>query len=300
MNLPRFSLLPLLFIGAFSTQPASALDLSALLKQNDVIWDAPGNASTDSMPLGNGDIGLNVWTEANGDVVFYIGKTDAWSENPVKTTGLAKVGKVRVSTTPALFSGTNSFSQTLHLYDGEMVIKGENGELRLWVDANAPVIHISTLSKLNSELKVSLDPYRTVVAPGITNAGTNNLSQFMQPTLEELKPDYHAEGLKDRLAWCHFNGTTNGLGKPTTPEVANWGFGALIQGKEMTASGTGTLTAPSGTNHEVSITVAAGKATSDKEWVEQVLHASSATLPESNEKQLQAHRDWWHAFWDRS
>ena len=27
-----------------------------------VVWSAPGGSSADSMPLGNGDIGLNVWT----------------------------------------------------------------------------------------------------------------------------------------------------------------------------------------------------------------------------------------------
>jgi alpha-L-fucosidase 2 len=92
----------------------------------------------------------------------------------------------------------------------------------------------------------------------------------------------------------------NGLGKPTTPEVVNWGFGALVQGREMTALGTGTLTSPSATNHEVAVTVASGKSGSDREWIEQVLHASSASCPASDEKQWQAHADWWHGFWDRS
>jgi len=32
------------------------------------------------MPLGNGDIGLNVWTEPGGDLLFYISKTDAWGD----------------------------------------------------------------------------------------------------------------------------------------------------------------------------------------------------------------------------
>ena len=33
------------------------------------------------MPLGNGDIGVNAWVEPSGDLLFYVGKTDAWSEN---------------------------------------------------------------------------------------------------------------------------------------------------------------------------------------------------------------------------
>jgi len=294
--------LPLLFLQSLLlTAHAGGLSVDQLrsaVSSNDVVWDQPGRSSADSMPIGNGDIGLNVWTETNGDIVFYIGKTDAWSENPVKTTGLAKVGKVRISTSPSLFTGTNHFEQALHLFDGQMVIKGEGGELRLWVDANAPVIHAEVKGSNPYVLTASLDPYRVPqpVNPGATNSG----DIFRSPGMEELKPDYHAEGLKDRLAWCHFNGTTNGLGKPTTPEVANWGFGALIQGRDLTVSGAGTLTSPSATQHEVAITVASGKAESDKAWIDQVLHASTAPFPAADEKQWQAHADWWHAFWDRS
>ncbi|MBO9610576.1 MAG: hypothetical protein J7639_31775 [Paenibacillaceae bacterium] len=46
-----------------------------------VAWFTPSKDSTGSMPVGNGDIGLNVWVEEDGDLLFYIGKTDAWNEN---------------------------------------------------------------------------------------------------------------------------------------------------------------------------------------------------------------------------
>ena len=289
-----------IILNSSNASGLSSTELAAAVSSNDVVWDEPGRSSVDSMPIGNGDIGLNIWTEQNGDVVFYIGKTDAWTENPNKTTGLAKVGKVRISTSPCLFAGTNHFEQALHLYDGEMTIRGENGEIRLWVDANAPVIHAESKSSKPTVLTVSLDPYRAAGSSMLTNACTNNSSQFMQPTMDELKPDYHAEGFKDRLAWCHFDGATNGLGKPTIPEVVNWGFGALVQGRNMTASGTGTLISESSVDHELAIKVASGKAGSDNEWIEQVLHAAASKFPAVDAKQWQAHADWWHSFWDRS
>lgn len=300
MKFPRLLIFSLVCPWSIFATPLTQDQLREAVSSNDVVWYEPGRTSADSMPLGNGDIGLNVWTEQNGDILIYIGKSDAWSENPVKTTGLAKVGKVRFSTTPALFTGTNHFAQALHLYDGKILIQGENGELRLWVDANAPLIHAETKCSQPSVLTVSLDPYRVAASSVVTNAATNNLSQFKQPNLEEMKSDYHAEGLKDRLAWCHFNGTTNGLGKPTAPEVVNWGFGALIQGRDMTALGNGTLMSSSATNHEITITIASGKAESDMAWIDQVLHATTAPLPASDATQWQAHADWWHAFWDRS
>jgi hypothetical protein len=39
-----------------------------------IVWQSPSKASTGSMPIGNGDIGANVWVEQNGDLVFYISK----------------------------------------------------------------------------------------------------------------------------------------------------------------------------------------------------------------------------------
>ncbi|WP_431209859.1 DUF5703 domain-containing protein [Puia sp. P3] len=54
-----------------------------------VVWTEPGPGPAESMPLGNGDIGLNLWVEPGGDLVFYISKTDAWGtrSNRVWTAG---------------------------------------------------------------------------------------------------------------------------------------------------------------------------------------------------------------------
>ena len=62
----------------------------------EVIWDSPSVDSKGSMPIGNGDIGLNVWVEPSGDLCFLIGKTDAWDdslpEGCVKATAVGTVG----------------------------------------------------------------------------------------------------------------------------------------------------------------------------------------------------------------
>ena len=80
-----------LFFGILSPSLAqNQLQPEPPVAKYNVSWDSLGNYSADSMPLGNGDIGLNLWTEQNGDVLFYISKTDALLENasPVK---LAKI-----------------------------------------------------------------------------------------------------------------------------------------------------------------------------------------------------------------
>lgn len=45
--------------------------LDNVMDQNSVIWDTPSRVSLGSMPLGNGDIALNVWVEENGDLLLH-------------------------------------------------------------------------------------------------------------------------------------------------------------------------------------------------------------------------------------
>ena len=64
-----------------------------------LVWESPSRDSSGSMPLGNGEIGLNVWVEEDGDLLFYISKTDAWDESA----RLSKLGRIRVSLSPNPF-----------------------------------------------------------------------------------------------------------------------------------------------------------------------------------------------------
>ena len=87
-----------LCFAAFSAGLCSADQpaIAELLQRCDVTWDAPSRDSFASMPIGNGDIGLNVWVDEGGDLLFYLAKTDAWSENA----RLLKLGRVRVRLSP--------------------------------------------------------------------------------------------------------------------------------------------------------------------------------------------------------
>jgi hypothetical protein len=68
--------------------------------QYNIRWDSPSADCNGSMPIGNGDIGANVWVEDGGDLLFYIGKTDAREENA----RVVKVGQVRVRLRPNPFA----------------------------------------------------------------------------------------------------------------------------------------------------------------------------------------------------
>jgi alpha-L-fucosidase 2 len=130
------------FLPASGQKPA---DISKSLDSYNVSWNVPGHGSAESMPIGNGDIGLNVWVETNGDLNFYISKTDAWSENIRGTWGLLKLGRVVVSLDPRPV--VSPFLQVLKLRTGEIVVKESNTNYRIWVDANNPVIHVEAQCK---------------------------------------------------------------------------------------------------------------------------------------------------------
>jgi hypothetical protein len=64
-----------------------------------VVRNSPSNNVNGTMPLGNGDISANVWVQ-DGDLLFLIGKTDAWDENRIN----CKLARVRVKMSPNPFA----------------------------------------------------------------------------------------------------------------------------------------------------------------------------------------------------
>jgi hypothetical protein len=92
-----------------------------------VIWDSPSADHQGSMPLGNGDIALNAWVEPDGDLRFYISKSDAWDENA----RLLKVGRVRIHFEPSLWKAGQPFRQELKLGEGCVEITSGRREAAL-------------------------------------------------------------------------------------------------------------------------------------------------------------------------
>src|SRR6202034_2490216 len=89
-----------LCMACFGTVGALASE-NPFVSVNDVTWTELGHNENDSMPIGNGDLAANVWTEQNGDLVLLVAKADAWSE----LGKLDKLGRVRIQLTPNPFVG---------------------------------------------------------------------------------------------------------------------------------------------------------------------------------------------------
>jgi hypothetical protein len=172
---------------------------------NNVVWTTPSDDSLGSMPLGNGDVGLNVWVEKNGDLVFYISKVNAFDAGHL----LPKLGRVRVKMQPAL--SVSDFKQTLSLKDASIQIQAGDVQLKVWVDANKPVVCLEGNSKTVRTATISLETLRPLI----------NITYSMKKggTAGVLFNDK-----SNRLAWCYRNQTSawgTKLIKQNSPEMVD-------------------------------------------------------------------------------
>ncbi len=116
----------------------------------DFTWTTPSQNSSESMPCGGGDVGMNVWVE-NGDVLFYVAKSGAFDENNT----LLKQGRFRIRLTPNPFLNATDFRQTLKLDDGYVEISANGTTIQLWADVLKPVITVEIKNKkaISSEIR---------------------------------------------------------------------------------------------------------------------------------------------------
>ena len=249
----------------------AAFDMATLDRYN-VVWDVPGPTSSQSMPIGNGDIGLNVWVETNGDLLFYIGKTDSWNQDVNGDQGLMKIGGVRVSMNPSPLAGDAKFLQTLKLRTGEIEIKEGTSTLRVWVDANHPVIRVEAIHAQPRSLTVSLNNWRPPSVRDVTLSNQTN-----------------------RLAWYHRNGSGG------NPHVANLTFGAVIEGSGLVSSNDMTLvSAKAAKSQTVSIYALTATTPSAEDWLAQLDRKVAEIEKLKLEKTRAEHQKWWDDFWHRS
>ena len=172
---------------------------------NDVTWNSLGTNENDSMPLGNGDVALNVWTERNGDIVLLIAKADAWSENGQ----MVKLGRVRLSLAPNPFAQAASFTQALKLENGDVELRAGDNSARIWVDANQPEIRVEIQTEAPVELKATSEVWRTKEKSfdkgviGKTDLGFWEWGN--KPDGLTFDPDTILPAKDNRVSWCHFN-----------------------------------------------------------------------------------------------
>jgi alpha-L-fucosidase 2 len=276
----RITLLSLPFIITVFAAKATVPADTALNSYN-VVWHTPGPTSAASMPLGNGDIGLNVWTEPNGDLQFYISKTDAWGgegdkeqDDWMKQGGvLMKLGAVRIAAVG--LKSITRFRQVLKLNESEILITEQRDkatlQYRVWIDANNPVIRVEVKTSLPAAISVKLDNWR---------AG---------------KTDTILSKQQGRIAWYHHNAAT------ADPHLANLTFGAVLQGSNLiNIEDTRLQSRRAVTSQLISIYPLTRVAKDGQTWLSQLEPQIKRVEKLEFEQTRAQHRKWWQQYWNRS
>ncbi len=283
------------------------------LDQYNVVWETASKDSSGSMPIGNGDIGLNVWIEEDGDLLFYISKTDLWSENA----RLLKLGKVRVKVRPNQFRKGMAFRQTLKLRQGEIEITGgaagQKVTLRVWVDANQQVIRVEAESKKEFDFETELEVWRTKereLKGGEENSARGLTGSKTYPII--VYPDTILPAKGDRIVWYHRNEKScypitlknqhlgELLAKYPDPLMGRT-FGACMKGDCLKAVGNHVLkSVEPGRRFVVSIYPLTVQTKTSGEWLKLLENQVKSIDETSLEAARAAHRKWWDDFWGRS
>lgn len=286
------------------------------LDRYNVVWDTPSKDHTGSMPLGNGDISLNVWVEENGDLIFYIGKTDSWGDNG----RLLKVGKVRVSLSPKPLAGDSVFTQTLNLRKAEVSVeittknRKSPVRLRVWADANHPVIHVVADGTDEMSATARIEPWRTerFELPSIevsdVHLDRSKPGQKHAPTIVE--PDTILQDLPDRVGWYHRN--VKSVGPELTMRLQGLTecldedpllhrtVGAVVKADRGLRVDDRTLRSPKGAQHRFSVYVLTRHPSTPEAWLREMDALIAAIEREPFDRRRSAHEKWWATFWDRS
>ena len=276
-----------------------------------VVWETPGRGSNDSMPLGNGEVCVNVWTEPDGRLEFFIARTDAWDEFG----RLLKLGGVRIAPNlpnPELVK--TDFRQELDTHTGTMSVQygpaGERVKIRFWIDSERPVI----IAEIDSEKPLAPTVTQQLWRTETRQVKMNEVSDLPYRETVTYRPDSVVEASalpEDQIGWFHANGsetpaydrTAKIQGSDDFPRVnplKDRIFGAVIHADGAKKTDAQTLTFPSGTRHTVEIAVLTLHPATEEKWIaeSQKILADARKIP--LETRYAQTAQWWRDFQNRS
>jgi len=128
--------------------------------QYNVAWTTQSKDSSESMPCGGRDIGLNVWVE-KGELLFYMQRSGCFDEN----NEFLKLGRVRIALSPNPLAEGCTFRQELRLRDGAIYITAahpDHGEvtMRVWVGGGRPIVHVDVATTRPTTLLAAYEGWR--------------------------------------------------------------------------------------------------------------------------------------------
>jgi len=273
------------------------------------VWASPSKDAAGSMPLGNGQVGINLWAQENGELRFYISRTDSFSE----ISRLLKVGGVRIAFTPNPFAAGKDFRQELVLRDGVCHITagspGQQMQLRIFVDSDRPVVHVIGEAPAGIEVNASIDSWRTQPHKVV---GDETWTMRSGPFDLTESADVFLTDRPGGIGWYHRNETS--LAFESTLKVQSLEpfadkvrdpllhrtFGGWMTGTNLAPGEAGQALKSAGAVRRFALRIAAPCLQAGKagDWIAGAQKAANESA-DSNEA-LRHTTAWWHSYWNRS
>ncbi len=305
----------LLLLSAIVHAQTSELD------RCNIAWTTQSLNSSQSMPCGGGDIGLNVWV-GNGDLLFYMSKSGTFDEN----NQLLKQGRVRISLSPNPFAG-KTFRQELILQDGYIKINGADGslaaEINVWVDIFNSNINVEISSNKKTKATATYESWR--YEDRILKGKENNANSWKWEKNVQVITKKDSIRFEDNAVYFYHRNSGQNIFDITVKQqgldsvksqmfdpLKDLTSGGYMYGKDMRPAGNseGKYTdtyfkgwkleskSPS-LSHKIQINLIAFQAATDAIW-NQYAKVSLLTNLMNPRKPWDKTKAWWHQYWERS
>ena len=300
----------------------------------DLDWIVPSAMETQSMPLGNGDVTLNLWVEASsGDLLYYAQTSAAFDENG-QALKLAR-GRFHIALADHVTGAApilSDFHHRLHLHNISQSVSYNSGgvavEIVIWVDRHAPVVHFSVSTSKTVQAVNSIEIWRA--KPTLIDAWAPGYfcdNRTVYPDV--LYQGKGFGGMPGQILWYHRNDgdlddpyyestlrrqSLDGLGLEAQNPLMNRTFGAVLlqRGTDGQAWTVVTVTNTSyGLSASTSTTAALRSFAFDlitlteqtsaaADYVQRLHEAVDKINRIPLDEALRAHRVYWASFWNRS
>lgn len=285
-------------------------------------WTSQSSNSSESMPCGGGDVGMNVWVE-NDEVFLYLSRSGVFDENNVSP----KLGRIRLSFSPNPFKGA-SFRQELILKDGYVEIEALKGGhrtiIQVWANVHIPVAEVKVKSDDKLTMTAVYETWRR--QPLVWNeAGRVRASIAYRdaPVKAVIQPDTVIPE-ENRVLWYHRNREKtvfdltveqqhlSSVGDKLWNPLKQLTFGGYMEGDGMISGGTcqgkyidtdfygyKLISRKPGRNHHLSVVFHTAQSATVTQWKEQLENVGTR-FRKSSAKYADDSRKWWNEFWTRS
>ena len=273
-----------------------------------LVWTTPSADVNGTMPLGNGEIGVNAWVDAAGDLRLLFGRTDTWDEHG----RLLKIGALHLRVGDGSAQRTATFRQTLDIDRGLMSCVYGQGQqqvsLRLWVDANRPVIIVEADCASPQTAELAAELWRTQPETLASVECSDIFNSRPEKTI--VPPDTVCAGLGDRIGWYHCNQQSIGpklcaeiqgvAGFERPDPLLGRTFGALVRAERGRRIDDTRLGSAEGTYHRFEVAALTEHPSDGERW----LAAAGQVLEQADRLPIEArraeHEAWWQAWSQRS